>query len=98
MPTPAEVERALIVAGEPRATGRVGGFVVEGHDETVEVRWAVPPEGDAPVARLHALEFCARALRDAGIRATLVADDREPRVVCLPRRRVGRPRARRHAT
>ena len=97
MPTPAEIERALLVAGEPRATVRVGGFVVEGREETVEVRWSVPPDGDAPGTRLYALEYCARVLRDAGIRATLVADTREPRVVCLPRRRAGRPRTRRQA-
>ena len=98
MPTPAEIERALLVAGEPRATDRVGGFVVEGRDETVEVRWSVPPKGDSPGARLHALELCARVLRDAGVRATLVADADEPRVVCLPPRRAGRPRTRRQAT
>ena len=98
MPTPLEIERALLVAGERRATDRVGGFLVEGHEATVEVRWAVPPGRDAPGARLHALEFCARALRDAGIRATLVADGQEPRVVCLPRRRTGRPRTWRNGT
>ena len=97
MPTLAEVERVLVKAGEPRATDRVGGFVVEGREETIEVRWSVPPAGDAPGARLHALELCARILRDAGIRATLVADEHEPRVVCLPRRRAGRPRTRRPA-
>ena len=98
MPTPAEIERALRVAGERRATDGVGGFVVEGRADTVEVRWSVPPAGDAPGGQLHALEFCARVLREAGIRATLVADAHEPRVVCLPRRRAGRPSTRRRAT
>ncbi len=98
MTTPAEIERALLATGELRAGDGVGGFVVEGRDDTVVVRWSVPPAGDVPGARLHALEFCARALREAGIRATLVADDHEPRVVCLPRRRAGRPSTRRRAT
>ena len=98
MPTPAEIERALLGAGERRATDAIGGFVVEGREDTVEVRWSVPAAGDTPGARLYALEFCARVLREAGIRATLVTDGDGPRVVCLPRRRAGRPSARRRST
>ena len=97
MPTAAEIERALLGAGERRATERIGGFVVEAREQTVEVRWTLPAGRDAPGARLHALEYCAQVLRDAGIRATLVVDDEEPRVVCLPRGRAGRPRTRRGA-
>jgi len=93
--TVAEVERVLLGAGELRATDRAGGFVIEeGEEQTVEVRWRVPSEQDASGAPLSELEYCASVLRDAGIRATLVADESEPRVVCLVRRRVGRPRKR----
>ena len=56
MPTPAEIERALLATGERRAGERVGGFVVEGRDDSVVVLSSVPPAGDVPGARLHALE------------------------------------------
>jgi hypothetical protein len=82
-----EVARVLHAAGAPLATASEPGVALHlCEDGGIEVRWSSPCGPDARYVPLFELERCAADLRGAGIRATLVMDGAEPRIVCPPRR------------
>jgi hypothetical protein len=81
----ADVERALVDAGEPALRHWVEGFVVEHLDGTrLKVSWRAPAELDAPGLELFHLERYAAILRSAGICAMLVLDSPRSWVICVP--------------
>ena len=82
-----EVARVLRDTGAPLATPFEAGVMLRTREDGgVEVRRSEPRGPDPRYVPLSELERCAADLRGAGIRATLVVDGAEPRIVCPPRR------------